>query len=434
MNDDPVSVALRHPWVGSADWDGASVVVRATPDAVAIRPEPGPLLAEHLQQWQQVYEYVYSAGGGHADGDLDLSGWSASDTGQPFRREHMLEWIGHAVDLVLRRRPSVVLELGCGSGLIAHRVHDHVRRYVGVDVAAPVIERLRQRHLPGVRVRQGAAHDLRSETVTAELGDERPDCIVLNSVTECFPNQGYLTAVVEDAIDLVAAGGQIVVGDVRNWASAALFAHWLERALEPSLHAADLTRRVTARIEGERELLVDPRVFTRIAGNHRRDVRVSHVAKPLRENTELTRYRYDVVLTVDGPIGPQPREVKWSELAGVTPGKRLAAARREIMRSPVVITGIPHALLTDSPDAATPSDIAAAAPPGYTVLLDDPQGTQLALGPVDHATTTEEVAHGCNDPFDRFVRRRLPQVLADHLEHEGARPVPIVVAPELVAR
>ncbi|WP_454197299.1 class I SAM-dependent methyltransferase [Nocardia sp. Marseille-Q1738] len=442
MTEQAVSLLDSHPWVDKAWWDPdrTAIMVRPAAEAVAVRPRPGPLLLEQLDHWRHVYEYVYSVAADRHGDDLDLSGWRASDTGRPFPRAHMIEWIDHAVGLVLRGKPDVVLELGCGSGLIAHRVHRKVRAYVGLDVAEPAVARLRDQALPGVRVLHGAAHDVASEEVAQALRAATgspsavPDCIVLNSVTPCFPNERYLTAVLDDALDLVAPGGRVIVGDVRNLATAPSFARWLESARNPGIPEPELARRAADRIAAEEELLCDPRVFAGIARRHTRNVQVTCYAKPLQADTELTRYRYDVVYTVDAPVPPPVHTIAWADLSG-TVAERLATVTGA--GNVTLITDIPNALLDGGiPDAVTPAELAAAIPPSWAVLLDSPDGRLLAVGPPEHQVGRAAVSDThppvvCNDPFARFVRRRLPEMLADHLErHAPATALPDIVVAE----
>lgn len=430
-----VSILARHPWVDAAWWDQGTnaILVRPAASAMAIRPVPGPLLTEHLEHWRHVYEYVYSTAEGRHGDDLDLSGWRASDTGKPFPRDHMIEWVAHAVGLILRDKPKVVLEIGCGSGLLAHRVHRSTRAYVGIDVAEPAVERLRAQALPGVRVLQGAAHELTSASVTAALREATgsdtaaPDCVVLNSVTQCFPNEQYLTAVLDDALDLVAAGGTVVVGDIRNLANASSFARCLETARNPESAEPQLSARIADRLAAEEELLCDPRLFARIADRHHRDIRTTCYAKPFRDDTELTRYRYDIVYTVDAPA-PQPaRTIEWSAL----PGDRLRAVG--LTREPTLVTGIPNALLDpQAPDAVRPAELAAAIAPSWAVLLDSADGRLFAAGPPQHYRDRDAVRDtdstvGCNDPNTTFVQRRLPEILTDYLERE----LPMAATPDI---
>ncbi|MHA6628749.1 class I SAM-dependent methyltransferase [Pseudonocardia sichuanensis] len=441
MNDDRLLAALRsHPWVESAEpADSGVLAVRPAAAAVAVRPAPGPLLQDHLDSWAEVYTFVYSAARDRHAADLDLSGWRASDTGEPFPREHMLEWIGHAVDLVLRGDPRTVLELGCGSGLLAHRLAPKVETYVGTDVADHAVERLRG-ELPGARIVVAAAHQaaaphvMRALTPPGAAEPVRPDRIVLNSVTECFPNAAYLSAVVEDALALVAPGGTVVVGDVRNLATLGAFARWVESARDPSLRPDNLDRRAARRAAAEEELVCDPQLFARIgarfAARHGRPMRVVAHAKPFRHDTELTRYRYDVTLTVDPPPAPEADPVTWSALPG---SDRVAACAEVLARSgSAYVTGIPNTLLDPAdPRAVTPGELAAALPPGVSLLLDSADGRRLAAGrpeTVPQPQLADADGELANDPFGRFVDRRLPEELTDHLE----RLLPDLPVPPLV--
>ncbi|MGO4617861.1 trans-aconitate 2-methyltransferase [Nocardia sp. 2YAB30] len=447
MTDQVVAALGRHPWVDSAWWDArrAALVVRPAAEAVAVRPAPGALLVEYFEHWRQVYEYVYSSEELRHGEDLDLSGWRASDTGAAFPREHMLEWIDHAVGMVRRGRPDTVLEIGCGSGLLVHRLYPSTRGYVGLDPAEPVVERLRALRLPGVSVLRAAAHELTTDQVRAALravdASGRPDCVLLNSVTQCFPDERYLTAVLDDALDMVAPGGAVVVGDIRNLLGAQDFARWLELARDPGLNAEDLDRRAAARLDADEELLCDPRVFARIAHRHPRSVRVAFYAKPMRDDTELTRYRYDAVLTVDEPAPVPPRTVVWRDLRGRDTADRIAALADTVRREATMVTGIPNALLVpDAADAVAPASLAAALPPECAVLLDSADARLLAVGRPEHQADLEAVRADpphrvCNDPFTRYVRRRMPEVLADYLEllRGTTAPPPIVVSEEFAA-
>ena len=50
------------------------------------------------------------------------------------------------------------------------------------------------------------------------------DTIVVNSVSQYFPDVGYLVDVVAAALDLLEPGGSLFVGDVRSRDAPALFA------------------------------------------------------------------------------------------------------------------------------------------------------------------------------------------------------------------
>lgn len=225
------------------------------------------------------------------------------------------------------------------------------------------------------------------------------------------------------------SGGTVVVGDIRNLATASNFAHWLETARNPGLSGTQLAEQISQRLADEEELLCDPRVFAALAKRHRRDVRVACYAKPMRADTELTRYRYDIVFTVDAPAVPPCRKIAWSQLTG----DRLRLLSDELTRATTLITGIPNALLDRSPDAVTPAELTAVIPPTCAVLFDSADGYLLAVGPPEHHTSLDAAPGTAlvNDPFTRFLQRRLPEILTDHLEDLTTTPIPdIVVAQE----
>ncbi|WP_121162075.1 class I SAM-dependent methyltransferase [Micromonospora pisi] len=441
-----VAHVAEHPWVAEARAtpDGA-IIVRADPAVTTAGPRPGPLLQEHLDHWAEVYDWVYQdAAGRHAD-DLDLSGWRASDTGLPLPTEHMREWLACTVGLVLGQRPERILEVGCGTGLLAHRLHPHLNGYVGTDVAPAAVHRLGRAGLPRTAFVQAAAHETSGAGVRAAMDavfgpDVAPDCVLLNSVTQCFPGLDYLATVLRQALGTVADGGTVIVGDIRH--SGLLTEHftWLEQSREPG-HETDLQARVRAAISADEELSFSPSAVVSMLAGQDWPVRMSVRARTMEDNTELTRYRYDLVLHVGAESsfdGEAPvRAVPWSH----QPGEDVAATLRAALADqPVVVSGIPNALLNDGPAAVTPYALRQAVGELDAVVLLDPYDPRLlavaapaacgfltvdALSALGGATGPE--AH---EPLAGFVRRRLPEVLRDHLRRRapGLRPPRIVVA------
>lgn len=426
-----------HPWVARARPapDGGVHVV-PHPDAVTATPEPGPLMREHLEQWAEVYEWTYeTAEGRHAD-DLDLSGWRASDTGAPLPEAHMRDWVDRTVDLVLARRPRRVLELGCGTGLLAHRLHPHLDGYAGTDVAQVAVDRLTAAGLPRTAFVRAAAHETAASRVRdamdAAFGPGAlPDCVLLNSVTQCFPDLAYLTAVLHGALSAVEDGGTVVVGDIRH--SGLLLDHFgrLERARDPEADDTTIAARAAAAAETDAELSFAPAAVAAAIADLPRPVRMSVHARTMAEDTELTRYRYDIVLRVDGPGTRRVRREPWD-------GHRGSGVLREALRGaldggPVVVHGIPNALLHDAPGAVTPYALREALEGAdAAVLLDAADPRVLAVAsPADCAPAAAEVpmppGPAAHEPFPLFVRRRLPEVLRDHLRRAEPGTTPPVI-------
>ncbi|MEU6038471.1 methyltransferase [Actinomadura sp. NPDC047616] len=410
-SDDFLKPLRDHPWIDDA---------RLAPDGTTVRLRPSAsarddLAAEFLEHWGEVYDWTYSEGEGrHAD-DLDLSGWRASDTGRPLPVRHMREWVDHTVDLVLRLHPRWILELGCGTGLLMYRLRDHVAGYVGTDVAGAAVRRLdADARRPGTAFARAAAHEAASPHVEAAMRaagfpDARPDCVLLNSVTQCFPGTAYLAAVIRDAIALVAPGGTVVVGDVRDARLLSDFCRWVEHARTPGADPAEVARRAAQRARREPELLFDPPLLARLAAQAAaetgRTVRMGVHPKTMRDDTELTRYRFDAVLHVDAAPRPTPRPVAWDEL----PGDRAAAlAGLTFGGAAVSVHGIPR----DRLPAARLREIvgeraAVVADPADPALLGVVTPPEAAAVPVDEIAGRPGTAH---DPFVPFTARRLAEV------------------------
>jgi SAM-dependent methyltransferase len=413
-----IDAITSHPWVGRAWHTGDDqVVLQPHAEALAVRPVPGPLVREHLEHWCEVYEWIYQTADAGQPADLDLSGWRASDTGEPLPREHMVDWIDRTVELVREADLDCVLELGCGSGLLLRRLHTGVERYVGTDVSEEAVDRLRAADLPGVHPVVAAAHEIGSPDVTEALSGTRPDCVLLNSVTQCFPGTDYLDRVVSDALELVSDGGRVIVGDFRHAGLADRYYRWLE----PDDKAA------ARRAATDEEFVFDPKLLARIAARATRPVSISVRAKTMTADTELTRYRCDVVLHVSAEPAPRPAVVPWHTL----PGDRLADVRALAEAGPVEVTGIPHALLDDDPEAVRPHALREClAGTGAVVGLDLEQPTRLRVCP-PAGTPAGEIppppASAVGEPIERFVARRLPEVVRDHLQ----RILPDVTPPAL---
>ncbi|MGH8277915.1 MAG: AMP-binding enzyme, partial [Steroidobacteraceae bacterium] len=166
----------------------------------------------------------------------------------------------------------------------------------------------------------------------------------LNSVIQYFPTTEYLVEVLDQALSLVAPGGAVFLGDVRNLRllRPLVTAVALHRA-EDSTDLATLRRAIEHAIRAEKELLVDPEFFTTLAARNADIGGVDIRIKRGRYHNELTRYRYDVVVhkhpITPISLGKAPR-LGWghqiSGLAALT--DYLTAARPEMVR----LTGVPN--------------------------------------------------------------------------------------------
>ncbi len=327
---------------------------------------------ERVDQWRNVYEETYSSTVNAQDPTFNLVGWNSSYTGQPLSPEEMREWVDQTVERVLARRPSRVLEIGCGTGLLLHRIAPRCDRYWATDFSQAVLAQL------GRQIEQGG--DLRRSHIVllnrpahdfSEIEEGAFDCVILNSVVQYFPGIDYFLQVLQGAAKAVVPGGFIYLGDLRNLRLQAAFQASVELAkASPETEGSVLASRVRRRIEQEEELLIDPRFFQAAQSFIPQVSRATTQLRRGLHQNELSAFRYDAVLNV----GEAPRESEecarlgwqdhWQDLAPAE--KKLSESMPPLLR----IENVPNrrvasacraaALLDPGSDRASAREIRAA--------------------------------------------------------------------------
>ncbi len=254
-----------------------------------------------VEQWQGVWGGLYSGStataGARAVLGEDFGGWDSSYTGAPIPLGQMREWRAAAVDRIRGLGAARVLEIGVGSGLLLSQLAPDCVEYWGTDFAAPTIESLQ-----AAVASQPWADRVRLRVQPADVADGLPpghfDVVVLNSVVQYFPSAGYLLDVLAVAMRLLAPGGALFIGDVRNLS--------LLRAFTTGVLCADTTggedtaalvrERVRREMLAEQELLLAPEFFAALP-RHLPDIAAVEVQlKRMDAVNELSGYRYEVVL------------------------------------------------------------------------------------------------------------------------------------------
>ncbi|MGW2658695.1 amino acid adenylation domain-containing protein, partial [Streptomyces sp. NPDC001478] len=300
--------------------------------------------ADHVGEWQDIYDALPIAPEEAAFGQ-NFVGWNSSYDGGPIPVEQMREWRDATVARILELNPRRVLEVGVGTGLLLSQIAPHCASYWATDFSATAIDALtaqvagRADLADRVHLQTRPAHD------TEGLPAGRFDTIVINSVVQYFPSADYLVDVVERLMGLLAPGGALFVGDVRNLRllrSLATAVH-LHRA-DDATGLAEVRRAVEQTVRVEKELLVDPDLFTVLRDRGADIAAVDIEIKRGHHHNELTRYRYDVTLRktpaapAEDPAGTT--ELVWGRHIGGTAELRdlLAAEPAGTLR----ITGVPN--------------------------------------------------------------------------------------------
>ncbi len=316
---------LEHPAVGSAvvGIRGETLDERRLIAWIVPRMEEqrsAGLSGDQLHQWQQVWDEVYAEGPEASDATFDISGWHDSVRGEPIPAEEMREWAETTAQRLKVLAPRRVLEIGCGTGLIAARLAPHCQEYMATDFSPAAVKDVTRmaQEVPGLthlRVEERAAHDLG----TLEAGHF--DLVILNSVVQYFPGEEYLLGVLEEASRVVRPGGRIFLGDLRDLRLLEAFHATVQlEAVPEEVETPGLARIVANRLEEEEELLIGPAFLSalpeRVSG-------VSGVGVLLRRGSfdnELNRYRFDALLDIgeEGRRGVEGQvDMEWVEVDGL---------------------------------------------------------------------------------------------------------------------
>ncbi|MEU4540001.1 amino acid adenylation domain-containing protein [Streptosporangium sp. NPDC023825] len=342
---------------------------------------------EHLAEWRQIYDAEYTEIGTAVHTE-DFAGWDSSYDGSPIPLEHMREWRETTVARIEDLGPRRVLEIGVGTGLLLSRLAPGCEEYWGTDFAAPVIAKLRADLGPGspVRLSCQAAHD------TTGLPAGHFDTIVVNSVVQYFPSAGYLADVIAAAMDLLAPGGALFVGDVRDLRSV--------RCLHAAIQLGrggngdgdgTGTAAIDRAVRMEKELLLDPAFFASLGLAARVEVRTKRGV----HHNELSRHRYDVTLWKSPAAQPdaQPAETPVVDWAGADD----LAARLSGRSGPLRVRAIPDPRLSAELAALRALEGGASHREARELLRAPAEGIEpellYALDPGVVTTPSDEVGH-----------------------------------------
>ncbi|WP_330301442.1 AMP-binding protein [Streptomyces sp. NBC_00503] len=243
-----------------------------------------------------------------------------------------------------RRR---ILEIGAGTGLLMGPLAADAQceEYWATDFCGAAVEALRTRTRDDERLRDKVRLSRREAHDTAGLPAGYFDTVVLNSVVQHFPGLGYLRTVVARALDLLAPGGSLLLGDLRP----------LDRSAGR-----------------DPELRIDPALFTVLA-------REFPAIRTIDVRTAPgTGGRYEVVLGTAGPAGPAPTATDGGQLfaaeacvnvpvgfarAGSSPAQLRAYLQARVPDHMVPDTVVVHDALPLDPGGRTDRTALAARPP-----------------------------------------------------------------------
>ncbi|MFZ3561254.1 amino acid adenylation domain-containing protein [Streptomyces sp. BH055] len=172
-------------------------------------------------------------------------------------REHVASFV---LDAAAVGRPAV-LEVGCGSGLIAEALAPRASRYVAVDPSPVSVARCQESAADAGGEVEGVV--CFADEIASQVRGLF-DAVVLASTVQFLPDLDYLFDVLEALVGLLADGGVLVLADLVDPEHAAdaglrVSPHFLERLPEllPSVAEVKIHRRAGDTLPGELALRYD---------------------------------------------------------------------------------------------------------------------------------------------------------------------------------
>lgn len=297
-----------------------------------------------VSEWEALYEETYRTGA--TNSPPSFVGWNSSYTGQPIPEAEMREWLACTTERIMSLRPQKVLEIGCGVGLLVERLAPYCEKYVGTDFSHAAISQLHG-WVDGNASYRNVTLLHRTAVELDDLASRSFDMVILNSVTQYFPDLDYLLKVLGGSIRLLRSPGWIFVGDVRHLGLLPTFHSSVELYKAPAtLGLGALNKRIASAIGKEKELVIDPAFFQSLPVHFPQVGTVDVQLKRGTVHSELTKYRYDVTLEV----GERPRtrpvyeRVEWN--GGLDSLSHLGKSLKEHTWSAARLCRIPNGRLS----------------------------------------------------------------------------------------
>ncbi len=269
-----------------------------------IKDEDNESLTENekleLKNTQGLWNYVVET----AVDEISEGGWFTSYTGESFTKEEMVEYGDNALKklMPLLHKDMRVLEIGCASGITMYRIAPRVGAYYGTDISCVTIaknkQRVKDKQYDNIYLECLSAHEI------DKIGERGFDLVIINSVIQSFHSNNYLINVLRKAVDLMAEKAYLFIGDV------------LDRDLKPNLiremidfQQANNGKNYKTKIDWAAELFFSREFFEDLAVEIPGIKKVEFSNKIYTIENELTKFRYDTLLTIDKTVN-DPDKIK----------------------------------------------------------------------------------------------------------------------------
>ena len=325
--------------VFTAGNDAASLIAAIVPTGG--QDDNDPLTAQHVDQWESIYEGIYGQDDAVEDASFNTVGWTSSYSGETINEAEMAVWRDTTVARIRALKPNRLLEIGCGTGLLLTQLAPEVEHYVATDFSAPVVEELRGNLKALGLDGNGEVLQRRADELEG-FAPQSFDTVILNSVVQYFPSADYLADVLRKVARLVRPGGAIFVGDVRSLDLLGAFHLSIAKSgLPDSATGAELLQHMHREAALEKELVLDAAFFHALAQDVPELGGIQSLCKRGGYDNELGKFRYDVTLQVGpAPVQAEPARLDW--LTDALDADRLVSHLQSTDATCVEVRNIPN--------------------------------------------------------------------------------------------
>ncbi|EHJ52051.1 non-ribosomal peptide synthetase [Streptococcus macacae] len=274
---------------------------------------------DYDKETQEVFNHHYLKDNTTGYDTFNITGWNNSYNNEQMTEAEMQEWLQSISRKLYEIPMRSVLEIGVGTGMILHKLSHKVKHYVGLDISKEAIDYNKR-----VIKKNGLNYDNVELLHTSVENLEKKvnntfDTVIINSVAQYFPDVSYFEDTLAASIERIGDYGHIVIGDVRSYDRLDMYYLSVELSrLDKQASIASLRKNMAIRRENEKELIFAHDYFKLLKDKIPEIVNVDITPKIGEIDNELSKYRYDVILTIDKeqkdtPTPLHPTVVHWTD-------------------------------------------------------------------------------------------------------------------------
>ena len=225
--------------------------------------------------------------------EITAGGWMSSYTGLPMSKAEMDEYANNISEKLTPhlRSDSLVLEIGCASGITLSCLAPKVKFYYGTDISKITL----QKNLERIKTLKANVKLKRIPAIAiGQLEEKDFDIVLINSVIQCFHGHNYLRKVIKEAIKLMKNRGVIFLGDIMDQDLKTEMIRDLTQYSEKNTETS-----FRAKTDWNEELFLSRHFLIDLANEIAEIASIEFSEKIFTIENELTKYRYDALLKIN---------------------------------------------------------------------------------------------------------------------------------------